>query len=405
MRAPRMAMVAYTHFATDPRCRREAALAVAAGWDVHFYALSGNGCRDLARTEGIALHELPVGRYRGESAIAYLWSYLCFLFLASVRLLAGHLRRRFAIVHVNTMPDFMVFSALLPRLLGARVILDIHDVMPELFMGKFHLPATHWKIRIVRTAEVLSARVAHEILTATDPAKQLLVSHGIPAGKIRVLLNLPDEEIFGAEHLRERAPAAGPWADGDDFRLVYHGTLVRRLGLDHAVNAVAQLSGRMPDLKMGIFGEGDELPELRRLIETLDLNGHVWISDRLRPIEEILPSLRAAHLGVIPTRRDVSTECMLPTKLLEYLALGVPFIVSPTRAVRHYFGEEQPFYLGEISPEGVAAKIVWAREHYEELRALTGEVARSFFCECNWENHKKIYVEMLGRLSRQGGNT
>ena len=144
----RIAMVAYTHYQTDPRCRREATLAAQAGWDVHFYALSQDGSARTSTVEGITLHELAMPRYRGGSAAAYVWSYVRFLTLASFVVQKHHLKSRFAVVHVNTMPDFMVGAALLPRLFGAKVILDVHDVMPEIYMTKFRVPATHWKIRL-----------------------------------------------------------------------------------------------------------------------------------------------------------------------------------------------------------------------------------------------------------------
>lgn len=74
----RIAMVAYTHYQTDPRCRREATLAAGADWDVHFYALSKDGKSQIQQVEGITLHELPMPRYRGASSSSYLLSYVRF---------------------------------------------------------------------------------------------------------------------------------------------------------------------------------------------------------------------------------------------------------------------------------------------------------------------------------------
>ena len=70
-RQPRVAMVGYTHYRTDPRCRREATLASRHGWETHFYALSRDGRRHDEALEGIHLHELPLDRYRGDRSAAY----------------------------------------------------------------------------------------------------------------------------------------------------------------------------------------------------------------------------------------------------------------------------------------------------------------------------------------------
>lgn len=392
-----IAMVAYTHYATDPRCRREATAAAEDGWPVHFYALARSGRSMTRAVDGITLHELPLDRYRGRSSALYMLSYLRFLVLATFTLLGGHLRHRFAVIHVNTMPDFMVLAAFWPRLLGARVVLDIHDVMPELYMAKFSLPASHWKPVLVRRVEVIAARLAHAVLTAEHPKAELLARHGIPAGKIHVLLNLPDDRLFDPDL---PVPNAMPTDDPKTpFRLIYHGTLAYRHGLDRAVRALPLVTRQFPGVGMTIIGEGDHLPALLRLRAELGLKDHLEIDGNFHPIEEILPRLRAAHLAVIPSRAEVSTDYMLPTKLLEYLALGIPAICTPTRTVRHYFGETHPLYLEDDSPEGVARKVMDARVNYAHIVAQTAETRQRFFSKLRWSRHKRGYLELLDRLA------
>ncbi len=403
-RSPSIAMVAYTHYESDPRCRREASVAAEAGWDVHFYALSQDGRRRTVSCDGIHLHQLPLQRYRGNSASVYMMSYLRFLVLAKAALLAGQLRWRFRIVHINTMPDFMVLAGLWPRILGAKIILDIHDVMPELYMTKFDLPASHWKPSLVRTIEVASARLAHVVLTAEHPKAKLLAEHGIPAEKIAVLLNLPDESVFRPEIMR-REPLPLPDDPGADFHLVYHGTVAHRHGLDRAIGAVDKLTGDWPGIRLSILGEGDHLAALLEQVKRLGLGERVYFSQAYRPIEEIVPVLQTAHLAVIPTREVISTDYMLPTKLLEYLALGIPVICTPTRTVRHYFGDRHPLYLEDSSPEGVAAKIAWVRENYADAAALTLQARETFFRQYAWSTHKQTYVALLERLAGGGSES
>ena len=47
-----------------------------------------------------------------------------------------HLKHAYDVIHVHNMPDFLVFSALFPKLLGAKVILEVQDVSPELMAAK-----------------------------------------------------------------------------------------------------------------------------------------------------------------------------------------------------------------------------------------------------------------------------
>ena len=393
-------MVAYTHYMTDPRCRREATLAAEGGWDVHFYALSSDGRVHTSTVEGIVLHELPMPRYRGDGATAYIFSYLRFFILAGWNLFAHHLRRRFTIVHVNTIPDFMVGTAILPRLLGAKVILDIHDVMPETYMTKFRVSQDYWKIRLIKFIEVMSTRVAHAVLTAEHPKGELLVEHGVPEEKIQVLLNLPDDSLFAPQFTLADPALAVSTADPDaEFRLIYHGTITHRLGLDNAVGALDLIRKDIPGARLQLFGDGDQLPDLHRQVEENRLGERVWFSDGFMPIEQIIPSIKEAHLAVIPTRHEISTDYMLPTKLLEYLAFGIPAVFTPTKTVKYYFGEDHPLYIHNPSPEETAAKIRWVRENYAEAKRLTAELQDDWFSRYNWQEHKKSYLELLDRLT------
>lgn len=395
----RIAMVAYTHYLTDPRCRREAALAAEDGWDVHFFALSGDGRAHTSQVEGITLHELPMPRYRGDSAAAYVLSYLRFFVLAKWELFEKHLKRRFDVVHVNTMPDFMVGTALLPRLLGAKVILDIHDVMPEIYMTKFRVDDRHWKIRLIKGVEVMSAACAHKVLTAEHPKGELLAEHGIPEDKIQVLLNLPDDALFVPQFLLPDPALAAPADDpGCEFRLIYHGTLAHRLGLDNAIGALDLIRDDIPGAKLQLFGDGDHLPELHALTEQAGLTDRVWFSDGFRQIETIIPSIGEAHLAVLPTRHEISTDYMLPTKMLEYLAFGIPSVVTPTKTVKHYFGQKHPLYIEDPTPEETARKIRWVRKNYAEAKRLTAEMQESWYSRYYWPEHKQSYLKLLEEL-------
>jgi len=388
-------MVAYTHYQTDPRCRREAELCVEAGWEVDFYALRSSASGAALDLRGVTLVELDMDRYRGGSAAAYMLSYLEFLLRAMVALARGFERRRYEVVHVNTMPDFMIFAAIWPRWRGAKLVLDIHDVMPEIYMTKFRLPADHWKIRLIRAIEVLSTRLAHRVLTAEHTKAELLAEHGVSPDKIRVLLNLPDNRIFPRRHPVEDA---GSTPSTEDLQLIYHGTIAHRLGLDLAIEALDRLRESYPGARLRLIGEGDHLHDLHALTSRLDLDERVSFSDAFLPIETIVPELRAAHLAVIPTRYEASTDYMLPTKLIEYLRLGIPSLFTPTKTIRWYFGDDCVFYLDDPTPDVIAEKIAWVCDNIHEAREITAQLQQQFFERYDWERHKLEYLDMLREL-------
>lgn len=130
-------MIAYTNYQTDPRVIREAEAALSGGFDVDFIALRRAGDPPQELIRGVRLIHLDQTRYRGSGLISYVFSYLQFFFRCLVKTTWLQLERRYSVVHVNNMPDFFVFCALLPKLMGAKIILDIHDPMPNTFSSKF----------------------------------------------------------------------------------------------------------------------------------------------------------------------------------------------------------------------------------------------------------------------------
>ncbi len=393
----RIAMVAYTHYQTDPRCRREAELCAENGWQVDFYALKTTEQGSKLEKSGVNVIEAGMDRYRGDSPVNYMLSYIEFLLRVSYTILFNHMKNKYQVIHVNTMPDFMVFTAFIPKFIfGAKVILDVHDVMPEIYMTKFKLGPNHWKIRLIRFIEVFSAKVADAVLAAEHPKGELLVEHGVPRDKVSVLLNLPDDSIFP---MNKKKPTDLPESPEDEFKLIYHGTLAHRLGLDLAVAAMPAVLAEYPGATLRIIGDGDHLPELHKMVDELGINESVTFSDAFLPLETILPELQAAHLAVIPTRHEISTDYMLPTKLIEYLRLGIPALVTPTRTVRYYFGDTRPNYLEETTPEVVANAIISARQDYDKIMSDTLEMQDDFFSKFDWPVHKQSYLDLLDRLT------
>src|SRR4029453_9224495 len=136
----RAAVLLFSHYPFDPRPRRAAEALVDEGMGAELLCLGGAKAEPTRKTfNGVDILRLPLKRRRG-GPLAYLFQYSTFIlgtfFLLSVR----SFRRRFALVHVHNMPDLLVFSALVPKVLGAKVILDLHDPMPALMTTFFPPP-------------------------------------------------------------------------------------------------------------------------------------------------------------------------------------------------------------------------------------------------------------------------
>ncbi len=387
----RICMVAFTDYRTDTRVRREAEALVDRGDLIDVICLREEGQEKIETLNGVKLFQLSTGRYRGSNALMYLVKYFLFLIIASILLTFLHLKRHYQVIQVHTMPDFMVFVAIIPKFLGAKVILDVHDLMPELYQSKFGLDKNHWLIRFITCVERLSIGFADRAIAVHKPHLDRLVSHGNPAEKFIILLNLPDPKIFA-----NRMPARPK--QGCGFKLIYHGTIAKRHGLSVALNAISSLRQEIKGLEFLVVGDGDDLSRVLDLARELGLADCVSFSRGFVPIEELVPVILEADMGLVPILYDEFTRHMLPVKLLEYVALGRPVICSRTETIEAYFDDSMVQYCQQGNPLELAEKIRLLY-HDPDKRECLRSNADKFNTDYNWGQQKQVYYRLVDDLA------
>jgi glycosyltransferase involved in cell wall biosynthesis len=384
----KICMIAYTFYASDPRVRREAEALVARGDTVDFICVRETGKPVQRECNGVNLYPVSATRYRGDSTLAYLLIYATFFIKAFCLVSYLFLRKRYQIVQVHTMPDFLVFAAAIPKLFGAKIILDVHDLMPELYICKFKMQPRHWFIRLLTLMERCSIAFAHRAIAVHTPHQAALVSHGNCADKFSVLLNLPDSRIFNKV-------AEAPPKDGR-FRLIYHGTVAHRHGLEVALRAVALVKDSIPELEFLVIGEGDDLARIKALTAEMSLNGFVRFLGRMG-VEELPKYLRQADVGIIPILYDDFTRYMLPLKLMEYVGMEIPSIVSRTETIEAYFDDDMVRFVTPGNVQELGQAILELYGDSQLRRRLVSNAAR-FNAQYNWEEHRKVYYQLIDSL-------
>jgi glycosyltransferase involved in cell wall biosynthesis len=382
-------MVALTDYPADTRVRREAEALARRGDEVDVVCPATPALGDRRTIGGVTLRTVTRFEYstdaRGRDYIARYASFIPAALFAVLRL---HLRRPYDVVQVHTMPDVLVFTALGPKLLGAGVVLDVHDLMPELYASKFGLAESHWTIRMLRALERRSIAFADRAISVHRPHLDALVRHGTPEDRFTILMNVPDPALFAA---RSVEPGSLP------FRLVYHGMIGRRNGLEVAIRAVARARHDIPALELRIIGDGDDAERLQALIEELGLQDVVRLDRGLFPIDDLIPVIAGANVGIVPILDDPFTRFMLPVKLLEYVALGLPVIASRTETIRAYFDESMICFSTPGDPDDLAARIVELYRRPQERRRLAA-AAESFNAEHGWDRERARYYELIDSL-------
>jgi len=170
---------------------------------------------------------------------------------AFIHLTKLHRRRRYSIVQVHNLPDFLVFAALIPKLTGARVILDPHDLMPEFYAERSQRSLDSLPVRLICWQERLACRFADHVITVTELWRQALIERGQPADKVTVVMNVADDRIFHRDVTIDAA------RDDGRFRLIYHGVMDQRHGLDLALRAINLIRHTAPDIHLTLHGGGE----------------------------------------------------------------------------------------------------------------------------------------------------
>jgi glycosyltransferase involved in cell wall biosynthesis len=390
----RAAVVLYSYYESDPRPRREAEALAGAGMTVDVICLRPNSAQPRRTTlNGVSVHHVSLRRRRGGKLL-YMLQYGWFLLASFALLTAWSRRRRYDLVHVHNMPDFLVFSALVPRWRGAKIILDLHDPMPELFQSIFGLPVSHRVVRALKAIERWSTGFADLVLTPNLAFKQTFADRSCPPEKIQTVMNSPATTIFNPDRHPPRPERTGA---EKPFVLMYHGLLVERHGLDVAIRAIALLRPKIPSIELHLYGEPTEYsPVIAKLIHELHLENAVF-SHGYQPLERIAASIAQIDLGLVPNRLSVFTAINFPTRIFEYLAMRKPVIVPRTRGIGDYFQPDQILFFTAGEVADLADKIEWAYRHPDALQALM-ERGRAVYQRWTWNLEARRFLGLVENL-------
>jgi glycosyltransferase involved in cell wall biosynthesis len=378
-------MLAYAHYVNDARIKSYVRTLESAGHHVDIIALRADGESSIEERPSGTIFRV-MSKYQGQSTVMYAWSYLSFFFRSLWLLTRLSVRRRYALVHVHNMPNLLVFAAAAPKILGARLMLDVHDLMPVNYMAKFNAGQESLPIKMLKAEQWMSTWFATHVFCADHNQCDYLVDEcKVAPGKITVLMNLPNGELFRRTTVKE---------NNDVFRIVYHGTIAHRLGIDLMVRAMAKVTERIP-AGLWIYGSGDYLPEALALRNQLGLETKIHFSRTFFPVEQIPEMISSMDLGIIGNRRNLACDkYMLPVKLLEYVYLGVPVVAPRLAVIARYFDDTMVRFYEPENVEEMADAIVELFYSPQKRDALV-RAAHKFYEEHNIKAQADRYLALV----------
>jgi glycosyltransferase involved in cell wall biosynthesis len=387
-------MVVFSSYPADPRPRRAAEALLNEGMHVELIC---EGDNTLPKREGLGALEIiriPVTHHRG-SKFSYAYQYAAFIIMSASILAWRSLRRRYDLIYVHNMPDILVLSALLPKALGAKVILDQHDPMPELMMTIFNLEENSLGVRVMCKLEKWSMACANLVITVNVACKRIFAGRSCSQEKIGIVMNSPDGEIF--PYRAAQSYVASERSSDRPFVIMYHGSLVERNGLDLAVDALARVRETVPNAELRIYGS--RTPYLENVLESALSRGLEEAVRYLGPkrLEDLVSEIEQCDVGVIPNQRNAFTEINTPTRIFEYLALGKPVVAPRTLGIKDYFSPDSLFFFEAGNSEELAQQITYVFAHRNHA-IETAERGQQVFLAHAWSQERQTLVDLVSGL-------
>ena len=378
------------YYEVDIRVRRKAEALVAAGYSVDVFALASSYSKSKTYVlNGVNVFTLSLGKQRG-SLLRYVYEYFSFFLWSFFKLSMRMGSRRYSVVDVNNLPDFLVFAGIYARLRGAKIVFDMHEITPEFYLSKYGIKPESILIQCHKLVEWASCCFADHVITINEPIAQLLENRGLRRSKTSIIMNAVDESLFASVVDTPRTDTA---RDPEKFIMMYHGTLTHIYGLDIAIEAFGKAQSEMPGAELWILGNGPKKNSLESLAQKLGLNAKVRFIGNVLP-QEVPQWLKRCDIGVLATRKDVFLDLSFSNKLSEYIIMGKAVISSRLKAIRYYFSDEAFAFFEPNHPDDLAKQMVRLYRN-SALCSRLAEKARQEYAPICWEIMKGRYLALI----------
>jgi glycosyltransferase involved in cell wall biosynthesis len=360
-------MISQSPYPFDPRVRRQAERLAKAGFEVDIICLP---FREDLKVEKfgsvITAHRVMKKNPGQENILKYLILSLRFFLLAFVKLQNLHRKRNYKLIQIHNMPDVHVFIATLQKISNVPVVLDIHDLTPELLTSKWQSNLSRKVKPLIVFFEKLSCRFSDHIITVTEGCKEILSSRSAPPEKISLVLNTANTSLFPfyEERVFNKITRGA--------RLLYHGTVAERFGLHVVIDAIPHILKEIPGTTLLVHGkyDADYKELLKKKITDLNLENTVELGDA-RSHEELYEIMKQCDIEVVPYISNEYMNLSLSTKAFECAAAGLPIVATHLRTLRLAFDDNAITYAEDQNPEDFARKIVDICLNPEKRKLMT----------------------------------
>lgn len=383
----RVCLIRHGYYPKGPRVSKEVSALLESGYSVDVLCLRYDGQERKEEVEGVRVYRLCHQHRRG-SLLRYLYEY-CLSFLKMTAMTTVlFFRHRYQCIQVNTLPDFLVFATMIPRIFGAKVLLDMQEPAPELFVTKYGSNKYRALVRLITILEQVSLKYSNAALTVNESLRKRFIERGAAGHKVHIVRNVPDEKF---------CPSVSSQTHRDGLTLMTHGLIAKRYGQEIIIQALPIIRDKIEKLQLFIAGYGPDEKNLRELTKELGCSDIVTFTGLLS-FSQIRELIAAADIGIVPLLRSPFSELCQPNKLFEYVACKKPVISSRLGAIEESFDDSCVMFFEPGNHEDLARCIMELYQDPTRQRYLAENAYRRFEPIC-WKETKKTYLKVVNNLT------
>ena len=381
----RICLIAHRFYEVNTHMRQFATAFTERGDIVDVISVGRKGSPKYERFGQVNVFRIQERENDENYPVDYLVKLIAFVFRSGVFIARRHLIHKYDLVHVQSVPDFLVFSALVPKVLGAKVILDLRDLVPELYASKFNVSSNCLSVRLLKLVEKLSSCFADHVIIANPIWYERVVSRSVEPSRASVYWYYPDRNVF-YPRIKARSD--------NKYVIMYPGSLSQHQGLDIAIRALPSIVRKIPEAELHIVGEGTEKRRLIGLSEILGLTDRVHFSDPV-PTEDIVHRMKEADLGLVPKRggKSFGNEAA-STKIPEFMAMGIPVVATRTDIESQLYDSSCVCYF-RSEDETDLAKAVISVYQDSQLRSSLITNGLDYIARNHWILRINEYVKLV----------
>ena len=379
-----VAILLQEYYPSDVRVRKEVHALLEIGCSIDLFCLKGESEPAYEIIDGVRIHRTDISKKRG-SKLRYVFEYFIFCTRAYLWLRKLVKITKINVVHVHTLPDFLVFAARPAKAKGAKVILDMHEITPEFFMSKYGISYNHIVIKLLKIVERKSVQYADYAITVNKQLKEIFSGRAMAKNEVVVIMNTVNDATF------PRLPKE----KHEKFVAVYHGTLSHYYNFDLVIHAMSKIVKQLGDFEFHIYGSGTQFQEIQELVVKLGMQRIVFVHGKVN--HALIPSILSnADLGILPIKKNIMSDLSFSNKLAEYVHYKIPVLSSELSAVMDYFPSDTVTYYKEGNENEFTAKLMGIMHNYQ-ASTIASESAHLLYQQISWDVMKKRLQDLYSK--------